>query len=59
MKWANDRKVLSDHPCDPEGSALVDAPAADGLHKTLDNRCRRWSDKGVLGSTYLNQPRNF
>ncbi len=26
----------------------VDAPAADGPHKTLYNRFRRWSDKGVF-----------
>ncbi len=25
----------------------VDAPAADGLHTPLYNRCRHWSDKGV------------
>ena len=24
------------------GVKRVDAPAAYGLHKTLDNRCRRW-----------------
>ena len=26
----------------------VDAPAADGLHTPLYNRCRHWSDKGVF-----------
>ena len=24
------------------GGKRVDAPPADGPHKTLDNRCRRW-----------------
>ncbi len=37
------------HPLrDPEGSAQVDAPAADGPHTTLYNRCRCWSDKGIF-----------
>ena len=31
-----------------KGLGWVDAPAADGSHKTLDNRCRRWPDKGVF-----------
>ena len=26
----------------------VDAPPAYGSHKTLSNRCRRWSDNGVF-----------
>ena len=26
----------------------VSAPAADGPHKTLYSRCRRWSGKGVF-----------
>ncbi len=31
-----------------KGLRWVDAPAADGPHKNLYNRCRRWSDKGVF-----------
>ena len=30
------------------GGKWVDAPAAYNPHKTLYNRCRRWSDKGVF-----------
>ncbi len=44
VKRVEDRKVLSGIiTCHSEGAALgVDAPAADGPHKTLYNRCRRW-----------------
>ncbi len=31
-----------------KGLCWVDAPAAYNPHKTLDNRCRRWPDKGVF-----------
>ena len=31
-----------------KGLRWVDAPAADGPHKTLDNRCRCCSGKGVF-----------
>ena len=34
------------YPYDPEGSALGGCPCP---HKTLYNRFRRWSDKGVFG----------
>ena len=38
-----DRKVLSGIiPVIQKGLRWVDAPAADGPHKTLYNRCRRW-----------------
>ena len=42
-KRVDDRKVLSGiiH-FTQKGLRWVDAPAADGPHKTLDNRCRRW-----------------
>ncbi len=37
------RKVLSGIiPVIQKGLRWVDAPAACGPHKTLDNRCRRW-----------------
>ncbi len=37
------RKVLHGIiPVTRSGPPWVDAPAADGPHKTLDNRCRRW-----------------
>ncbi len=43
------RGVARHHPCDPaERSALGGMPAADGPHKTLYSRCRRWPDKGVF-----------
>ena len=44
VKRVEDRKVLSGIiTCHSEEAALgVDAPAADGPHKTLYNRCRRW-----------------
>ncbi len=49
VERVDDRKVLSGIiPVVRKGLGWVDAPAADGRHKTLDNRCRRWSDKGVL-----------
>ncbi len=39
----DDRKVLSGIiPVIQKGLHWVDAPAADGPHKTLYNRCRRW-----------------
>ncbi len=34
----------------------VDAPAAYGLHKTLYNRFRRWSDKGVFDLIFSELP---
>ncbi len=43
VKRVDDRKVLSGIiPVIQKGLRWVDAPAADGPHKTLDNRCRRW-----------------
>ena len=43
MKRVEDRKVLSGIiPVIQKGLRWVDAPAADGPHKTLYNRCRRW-----------------
>ncbi len=49
MKRVDDRKVLSGiiHVIQ-KGLRWVDAPAAYGPHKTLYNRFRRWSDKGVF-----------
>ena len=42
-KRVEDRKVLSGIiPVIQKGLRWVDAPAADGPHKTLYNRCRRW-----------------
>ena len=42
-KRVEDRKVLSGIiPVIQKGRRWVDAPAADGPHKTLYNRCRRW-----------------
>ena len=42
-KRVDDRKVLSGIiPVIQKGLRWVDAPAADGPHKTLYNRCRRW-----------------
>ncbi len=39
----NDRRVLSGIiPVIQKGLRWVDAPAADGPHKTLYNHCRRW-----------------
>ena len=35
-------------PVIQKGLRWVDAPAADAPHKTLYNRCRHWSDKGVF-----------
>ncbi len=49
VKRVEDRKVLSGIiPVIQKGLRWVDAPATYGLHKTLYNRCRRWSDKGVF-----------
>ncbi len=50
MKWVDDRKVLSGIiPVIQKGLHWVDAPpAAYCPHKTLYNRCRRWSGKGVF-----------
>ncbi len=49
MKPVDDRKVLRGIiPVIQKGLRWVDAPAAYGPHKTLYNRCRRWSDKGVF-----------
>ncbi len=49
VKRVDDRKVLRGIiPVTRSGLRWVDAPAADGPHKTLYNRCRRWSDKGVF-----------
>ena len=43
VKRVDDRKVLSGIiPVIQKGLRWVDAPAADGPHKTLYNRCRRW-----------------
>ncbi len=43
VKRVDDRKVLSGIiPFIQKGLRWVDAPAADGPHKTLYNRCRRW-----------------
>ncbi len=49
VKRVDDRKVLSGiiHVVQ-KGLRWVDAPAAYGPHKTLYNRFRRWSDKGVF-----------
>ena len=42
VKRVEDRKVLSGIiPVMQKGLRWVDAPAADGPHKTLYNRCRR------------------
>ncbi len=42
-KRVDDRKVLSGIiPVIQKGLRWVDAPAADGPHKTLYNRFRRW-----------------
>ncbi len=42
-KRVDDRKVLSGIiPVIQKGLRWVDALAADGSHKTLCNRCRRW-----------------
>ena len=39
----DNRKVLSGIiPVTRRGLRQVDAPAADGPHKTLYNRCHRW-----------------
>ncbi len=49
VKWVDDRKVLSGITHGTRSSLpWVDAPAGDGPHKILYNRCRRWSDKGVF-----------
>ena len=45
----DDRKVLSGSIyVHVTACALVDAPAAYGPYKTLYNRFRRWSEKGVF-----------
>ncbi len=42
-KRVDDRKVLRGIiPVMQKGQRWVDAPAADGPHTTLYNRCRRW-----------------
>ncbi len=42
-KRVDDRKVSSGTiPVIQKGPDWVDAPAADGPHTTLYNRCRRW-----------------
>ena len=49
VKRVDDCKVLSGIiPVIQKGLRWVDAPAAYGPHKTLYNRFRRWSDKGVF-----------
>ncbi len=49
MKRVDDCKVLRGIIHGTRSSLCwVDAPAADGPHKTLYNRCRRWSDKGAF-----------
>ncbi len=47
VKRVDDRKVLRGiiHVIQ-KGLGWMDAPAADGSHKNLYNRCRRWPDKG-------------
>ncbi len=48
-KRVEDRKVLSGIiSVIQKGLRWVDAPPADGLRKTLDNRCRCCSDKGIF-----------
>ena len=48
-KRVDDRKVLSGIiPVIQKGLGWVDAPAADGSHKTFYRCCRRWWDKGVF-----------
>ncbi len=48
-KRVDDRKALSGIiPVMQKELPWVDAPAADGPHKILYNRCRRWRDKGVF-----------
>ena len=49
VRRADDGKVLSGsiHVL-RHGLPRVDAPPTYGPHKTLYNRCRRWSDKGVF-----------
>ena len=48
-KQGDDRKVLSVIiPVIQKGLGWMDAPAANGSHKTLYSRCRRWWDKGVF-----------
>ncbi len=43
VKRVEDRQVLSGIiPVLQKGLRWVDAPPADGPHKTLYNRCRRW-----------------
>ncbi len=43
VKRVDDRKMLSGiTPVIQKGLRWVGAPAADGSHKTLYNRCRRW-----------------
>ncbi len=43
VKRVDDRKVLSGIiPVMQKGLRWVDAPATDGPHKALYNRCRRW-----------------
>ena len=43
VKRVDDRKVLNGIiPVIQKGVRWVDAPAADGPHKNLYNRCRRW-----------------
>ncbi len=53
VKRVGDRKVLSGiiHGT-RRGLRRVDAPAADGPHKTPYNRFRHWSDKGVFDLTF-------
>ncbi len=49
MKRVDDRKVLSGIiPVIQKGLRWVGALAANGPHKTLYNRYRRWPDKGVF-----------
>ena len=49
VKRVDDRKVFSGIiPVTRSSLCRVHAPTADGPHKPLYNRCRRWSDKGVF-----------
>jgi transposase len=44
----DDRRVLSGIIFINRGLRWRDAPAAFGPHKTLNNRWKRWSDKGIF-----------
>ena len=46
--WMTGRCQVASSIVIQKGLCWVDAPAAYNPHKTLDNRCRCWSDKGVF-----------